>query len=109
MTRYSSHMRVAHEKGMLLGEYLERVTHLEHQMWVIWLNRQWNQPTRDNWYTMALTAEVRQFRYGFAYKHPPTVEPKHAMLKFPVADDGGVGDERPGPEQPETAGGELQP
>lgn len=102
-------MRVAHEKGMLLDEYLRRVSHLEHQMWVVWMNREWNQPTRDNWYLMALTAEVRQFRYGFTYKHPPSVEPKHARLSFPVSDYGGKDDDGQEPTGPAGPAGELPP
>lgn len=91
MTRYSSHMRVAHEKGMTLERYINSVSHLEHQMWVVWLNQQWNAPGRLEWYVMALTAEVRQFRYGFSHKNPPTVEPRHAHLRFLTEEGQGLG------------------
>jgi hypothetical protein len=94
VTRYSSHLRVAHEKGMLLADYLENVTHLEHEMWCVWYNRQWNEPDRGDWYTMALTAEVRQFRYGWTFKKPPVVNPKDMRLRFETGEDedrGGMG------------------
>lgn len=66
---------------MTLGEYLVRVTHREHRLWVEWLSEQWNEPERSDWYLMQIAAEIRQFRYGFS-KHPQAVKLKDMKLPF---------------------------
>lgn len=71
---------------MTVGEYVSRVTPQEHEGWVRRLNERWNEPSRDDWYIMQLTAELRMFRLGFT-KSPRTVQPHEARLKFPSVPD----------------------
>jgi hypothetical protein len=54
------------------------VTHRQYMLWHRWFGLQWNRPSRDNWYLMAIAAEVRRV----LSKQPRSIKEKHFKLKF---------------------------
>ncbi len=42
--------------------YLDLVSHEEHKLWLAWLDLQWDNPERSDWYLMQLAAEIEMLR-----------------------------------------------
>ena len=53
-------------------------THREYLTWVVWLNEQWNVPTKDNLYSMQIAAEVRRV----LSKQPNAIKTEHFKMVF---------------------------
>lgn len=45
---------------MSLSEYLEKHTNLQHLIWCEWLERQWNRPSRNDYYLMRIAQMVHR-------------------------------------------------
>jgi hypothetical protein len=54
------------------------LTHRQLQAWNKWLDEQWNNPSRADWYQMQTSSEIAR---GHA-KNPENVNPKKFKLKF---------------------------
>jgi hypothetical protein len=63
---------------MPLGECLRRVTHREYRLWTAWFNRQWDRPSRSDYYLMQIATEVRRV----LSTKPQTIKMEHARLRF---------------------------
>lgn len=66
---------------MTLAECKAAHTNREFQLWELWYEQQWNKPSRTDNYLMALTEEVRRFRYMFL-KNPPPINDSDFKLTF---------------------------
>lgn len=87
MDHHSAHFRLAHELGVSLHELLDwdgPLTHRQAVAWSAWLGRQWNKPTRADYYAMQTAAEVRLCRRSITGGDPVGLND----LKIPF----GVGD-----------------
>jgi ribosomal protein S19E (S16A) len=67
---------------MTLGEYLARVSHREHLIWVEHLRAEreaeWETPTPEQWYMMAIAAEVRRV----LSRNPRDIKVEDFRLRF---------------------------
>lgn len=64
--------------GMTLGEYLHRVPHREHLLWVAYLEEEWNTPSRTDHYLMRIASEIRRGNV----RHPGKVKEEHFQIRF---------------------------
>lgn len=55
--------------------------HVEFLVMFQWLQNQWNEPSRGDWYSMQTTAEIRAFRQSFS-KHPKAINLRSFKLPF---------------------------
>lgn len=61
-------------------------TFRQFQAWGEFYSQDWNHPTRDNYYLMAIRYEVRMFREGFA-KNPKQHELESFKIPFKLRDE----------------------
>jgi hypothetical protein len=64
-----------------LREYLAKVSHREHLLWVAYLNEEWESPDPHAWYMMSIAAEVRRVLAA----NPGAIKVEDFRLKFKVA------------------------
>lgn len=55
---------------MPLSECMHRHTHREYRTWQVWLDQQWNEPSRTDNYLMQIAQEIRRV----LHKHPERVK-----------------------------------
>jgi hypothetical protein len=70
---HQAHFRLCHELKLSLHELLGwagPLTHRQCVAWSVWLERQWNKPTRSDHYAMQVAAEVRLCRRAFTNGEP---------------------------------------
>lgn len=51
---------VASHLGMTLHACMKSMTHREYLTWLEWLDQQWDEPSRSDYYLMQIAAEVRR-------------------------------------------------
>ena len=71
---------------MPLRACMKEHTHREYKLWLAWLDRQWNRPSRSDNYLMQVAAEIRRVLnllcvYG-SKKRPDAVTLEQVRLKF---------------------------
>ena len=57
--RWDGHFRLAHDLGIQLHELMDwpgPMTHRQYLAWQEWLQLQWNEPDRHDWYLMKIAA-----------------------------------------------------
>jgi hypothetical protein len=79
--RWDGHFRLAHGLRKSLNELLGidlPLTHRQYILWLHWLKEEWNHPSRDNFYLMAVAQKVVQVQV----KHPDLVKLKDFEITF---------------------------
>jgi hypothetical protein len=84
---------------MSLEECMSIHTHRQYRTWMVWLENEWNNPSRNDHYLMQIIVEIRRI---FA-KNPASVTMPQAKLKFINKDD-----EKPEPTEAEIAYATMQ-
>lgn len=90
------------ELGIPLTEYLRTTTHRQHQLWLEWLEQQWNKPDRTDHYLMQIAWAAF---HAFASKRPP-FKSKEWELPFKTIVDAIAKQEMERQEQPDSPLGE---
>ena len=71
---------------MSLRQCLKEHTHRELLVWNAWLDQEWDNPSRSDWYAMQVAAEVQRL-YEQRLKSPKPVQVKDMKLNFTTEKD----------------------
>lgn len=64
-------------------QYMRGHSHRQHLTWLAWLDLQWDQPDRSDYYLMQIAREVRRV----LHKHPEKVTTEDFKIGFERKDD----------------------
>lgn len=57
---------MASHLGMSIRECRQKHTYREYNVWMTYLDSEWNKPNRSDYYLMQIALEIRRFMVGFS-------------------------------------------
>lgn len=78
MRQHAGWFHVASHLSMPVAACMRKITHREFLGWLYWLESQWNEPSRSDYYLMQVAAEVRRV----LRKNPSKIKTEHLLIKF---------------------------
>lgn len=66
---------------MPLSEYLRTHTHRDHTTLIAWLDKQWNEPDRNDYYLMQISHDVKQV----LSTEPQEYKPGYSRIEFEMS------------------------